>query len=316
MTRLHRRRTILSIAGGGVLLGVGLVVGLVVGVSALPPSEGVGLTELIPAPDGTDLPVPARGHVWVVIFENKGKDRIIGASEAPFFNELIKQGAVADEFQAVAHPSFPNYLAMVSGSTHGILDNEDHTVDAPSLFDQLDSVGRTWGVSAENVPDGCFQGTTASGGPDGPGTYARKHEPAISFHSIVSDPARCARIDDLSSFTAGGADFQIIVPNLCHDMHDCSVAEGDAWLRSFVPRITDSPAFKSDGLLVITFDEDDRGDVDNDIATVVVGPGIKPGFVSYVPHTHYSLLRTIQGAFALPCLAASCDANTLGELFQ
>lgn len=313
---ISRRRALLAIAAAGVLLGSGMVVGLIVGVRATPSGEGIGLTELVPAPEGSDLPVPRRGHVWMVVLENHGNDAIVGASEAPFFNGLAAQGAVADEFQAVAHPSFPNYLALVSGSTHGILDNEQHTVDAPSIFDQVEAAGRSWRVSAENVPDGCFQGMEASGGRDGPGTYARRHEPAISFQSIASDPGRCARIGDLTSFTADGADFQIIIPNLCHDMHSCSVEEGDAWLRTFVPRILESPEFGSDGLLVITFDEDDRGDVENDVPTVVLGPAVKPGFVSYVPHTQYSLLKTIQGALGLPCLAASCDANTLGELFQ
>ena len=81
------------------------------------------------------------------------------------------------------------------------------------------------------------------------------------------------------------------------------------------PRIIADPAFADDGLLLVTFDESGRGDEDNDVATIAVGPGIQSGFASNVPHSHYSLLRTIQHALGLPCLAASCDANTLGELF-
>jgi len=312
VTSTIRRRPILSIAlAGAVLAG-----GLLVAVRGPWADEGVGLTPLVAPPAGSVLPVPARGHVWVIVFENKDDNQIIGSSDAPFFNELMAQGAVTEAYQGVAHPSEPNYLAMVSGSTQGILDNGVHTVDAPTLFDQIESAGLDWRVNAENVPSGCYQEAAASGGPDGSGTYARKHEPAISFQSIASDTGRCARIVDLSSFRPDAAAFQMVIPNLCHDMHDCSIRQGDDWLRSFLPRITDSAAFAADGLLVITFDEGYHGDVDNDVATVVLGPGVRPGLVTDVPHTHYSLLRTIQDSLGLPCLAASCDANTLGEVFE
>lgn len=316
VTATIRRRPLVSILVGVALLAV-VVVGAFLVVTRGPWSEeGIGLTALVPAPAGSTLSVPRRGHVWVVVFENKDDNEIIGSKDAPFFNELISKGAVTEAYQGIAHPSQPNYLALVSGSTQGILDNDAHTVDAPTVFDQLDAAGLDWRVAAENVPPGCFQGATATGGADGPGTYARKHEPAITFQSISSDPQRCARIVGFSSFQADAAPFQLVIPHLCHDMHDCGVSDGDAWLRSFIPRITDSPAFQQDGLLVITFDEGVHGDQDNDVTTVVLGPGVKPGFVTSVPHSHYSLLRTIQEALGLPCLAASCDANTLGEVFQ
>lgn len=316
VTATIRRRPLVSIAVA-VVIGALVLAGGYLAVTRGPfADEGLGLTTLVPAPAGSTLPVPRRGHVWVVVFENKDDGEIIGSKNAPFFNELIAKGAVTEAYQGVAHPSQPNYLALVSGSTQGILDNEAHTVDAPTVFDQLEAAGLDWRVAAEDVPGGCFEGATASGGADGPGTYARKHEPAITFRSISSDPARCARIVDFSSFQADAAPFQLVIPHLCHDMHDCGISDGDAWLRSFLPRITDSPAFQQDGLLVITFDEGIHGDDDNDVSTVVLGPGVKPGFVTSVPHSHYSLLRTVQEALGLPCLAASCDANTLGEVFR
>jgi len=98
-------------------------------------------------------------------------------------------------------------------------------------------------------------------------------------------------------------------------MHDCSVAAGDRWLEGFAPRILDDPSFRDGGLLIVTFDEGIHADKDNDVATLLVGPGVRPGFVSSVAHTHYSLLRTIEESMGLPCLAASCAANTLGEVF-
>lgn len=312
MTR--RRGAVL--AGVAAVVVVVLVAGLLLALRRPSSEETAALTPLASPPPGSVLAVPARRHVWLVVFENHDDNAVYGRADAPFFHELAAQGASTEEYQAIAHPSQPNYLALMSGSTQGILDNEVHTFDAPSLFDQIDAAGKTWRVAAENVPDGCFDGATASGGRDGAGTYARKHEPAVSFQSIAADPARCARIGDLTGFAAGAADFQLIIPNLCHDMHDCPVADGDAWLRTFAPRIMADPAFGDGGLLLVTFDEGAHGDDDNDVATIALGPGVRPAFVSNVPHTHYSLLRTIQQALGLPCLAASCDANTLGEVFE
>ena len=297
------------------LVAVVLVAGVAFALRRPSAEETAGMTTLASPPPGSALAVPARRHIWVVVFENHDDDAVYGRADAPFFSQLAAQGASTEQYQAIGHPSQPNYVALVSGSTQGILDDGVHTIDAPSLFDQLETAGKTWHVAAENLPDGCFDGANASGGRDGDGTYARKHEPAITFQSISSDPVRCAHIGDLSTFTAGAADVQRS-PNLCHDMHDCPVADGDAWLRTFAPRIMADPAFADGGLLAVTFDEGTHGDDDNDVATILVGPGVKSGFVSNVPHTHYSLLRTIQEAMGLPCLAASCDANTLGEVFE
>jgi hypothetical protein len=262
-------------------------------------------------------PVPAFGHVWVVVLENTGYDQIVGSPNAPYLNELIAQGGLAEAYSGLGPPSQPNYLAMFSGSTHGVTDNQPHDIDAPTIADQLEAVGRTWGEYVQNVPPGCFTGATASGGRDGAGDYARKHAPAISFTSIRSDPARCANIHDLTAFEPGAVDYAFIVPNLCFAMHDCSVGEGDAWMADFVPRITRSDVFSPDGVLIVTFDEGDpAAEGDGRVATILVSPMVRAGTRSVVPHDHYSLLRTIQGSWGLDCLAYSCGANTLAEFFD
>lgn len=275
------------------------------------------ITTLVTPPPGSLRPVPAFSHAYVIVLENKACERIVGSADAPFLNELIARYGLAESYQAVAHPSQPNYLALASGSTQGVGDNDPYDVTAPTVFDQLEQAGRSWRVYAENVPPGCFRGATAVGGRDGRGTYARKHDPATSFTGISTSPGRCANIQDLTSFDPAAADLEIIIPNLCHDMHDCSVADGDAWLRTFVPRILGSPAFQSGGALFITFDEgSESAKESNHVATIVAGPTVPSGFRSATPHTHYSLLRTIQDSWGLACLAESCAANTLGEFFR
>jgi hypothetical protein len=261
-----------------------------------------------------DLPFPRLRHIYLVVLENHDFSAVIGDRAAPFLNGLANRYGLATNHVAVARPSQPNYIALFSGSTHGVADNDNHDLDAPNLADQLEAHGRTWRVFAENVPTGCFDGATATGGPDGPGTYARKHEPAISFDGIRTNPARCANIANLSAFDPAAADFELIIPNLCHDMHDCSVAEGDRFMASFVPRITGSPAF-ADSALFITFDEADAHSSDQHVPLIVVGPGVPQGFRSSTAHSHYSVLRSIEDAWGLGCLDESCDANNLGEFF-
>ncbi len=293
------------------LLVIGVAVG---GVLIATNSFGADRDHLPPA--ASVPPPPALSHVWVIVIENKPLSTILGSADAPYMNELIGKSGLATDYRAVGHPSQPNYVALFSGSTQRVTDNEPHDIAAKNLADELEAAGRTWHVYAENVPPNCFQGATAQDGPDGPGTYARKHEPAISFTSISGNPSRCANILPFSGFDAGAADFSLIIPNLCHAMHDCGIADGDAWLRSFVPQILESAAWRDGGVLFVTFDEGlDSSSPSNLVATIVSSPSVRPGMTSAVPHTHYSLLRTIQDGFGLPCLEDSCSANTLGEFF-
>jgi len=259
--------------------------------------------------------VPAFRHVYLIVMENKAYGSIVGSDTAPYLNDLIGRYGLATRYTAVAHPSEPNYIALFSGATQGVTDDAVHDLAARNLANQLEDKGRTWRVFAQNVPLDCFTGAVASGGPDGPGTYARKHEPAISFISIATDRGRCRNITDFSHFDPAAADFELIVPNMCNDMHDCSVATGDRFLRSFVPRITESPAF-ADSVLFITWDEGTGGSGGGgQVATLVVSPLVKAGFTSSVAHTHYSLLRTIEAAWDLGCLRHSCSANDMREFF-
>ena len=274
------------------------------------------LTPLEAIPAGSTVAVRPFSHVFLIVLENKSEDDIIGSANAPYLNGLIDQFGLANDYQGVAHPSQPNYLAVFSGSTQDVFDDDVHDVAAPSVADQLEAAGRTWRVFAENLPaEPCFTGASASDGPDGPGLYVRKHNPAVSFISISGSPARCGNIQPLVAFDPAAAHFQLIVPNMCHTMHDCPVAEGDGWLRDFVPLILGSPAWKDDGVLFITFDEGADKSRQNEVATLVIAPDVAPGMRSGVAHNHYSLLRTIETGLGVPCLAESCNANTMGEFF-
>jgi phosphatidylinositol-3-phosphatase len=273
---------------------------------------------LEPIPAGSVVSVPATQPVIVIVFENQDESTIADPESLPYYHSLVAQGALSHDYQGIAHPSQPNYFALFSGSTQDVTDNHLHDITAPTIADQLDEAGMTWRVFAENYPGDCFLGEEASDGPDGPGNYVRKHVPALSFTGITGSPERCANVQPLRDFDPAAADLIWVVPNLCHDTHDCPVEQGDAWLESFVPRILESSAFQpgGNGVLYITFDEGHGDSVGNEVLTLAVGPNVKAAMRTAVAHNHYSLLRTIEEGLGLPCLANACDANTLGEIFQ
>jgi hypothetical protein len=271
-------------------------------------------------------PVPTFDHIYLIVMENEAASSVVGSSNAPYINQLAQSYGLATNYTAVAHPSQPNYIAFWSGSTQGVKDDRVHRLVAPHLGDQLEAAGKSWKVYSENVPIAdangsaiCFTGATATDGPDGNGTYARKHNPAISFVNVGNDIARCeSHITDFSHFDPSAANVELIIPNLCHDMHDCSVKSGDDWLRTWLPsHILDTAAWKdSNSALFITWDEGSgNSSGGGKVATIVISKSMPRGFTSNTPHDHYSLLRTIEEAMGLGCLKESCRANTLGEFF-
>jgi hypothetical protein len=252
-------------------------------------------------------PVPPIRHAWIVVLENQPYERIVGSADAPYLQQLIAEHGLATDYHALGRPSQPNYIRLVAGSDLGVRDNGLHDLDANSILDQLEASGRSWRVLAEDYPGGCFAGELHENGPDSGGTYVRKHDPAISFRSISTDPLRCSRITGLSELGAAPADLNIVVPNLCHSMHDCSIGVGDAFLADLIPRIVEAPSWGPDDLLVVTFDEGDR------VPAIVVSDRTPAGFRSDRRHDHYSLLRTLQEGWRLGCLRESCRADVMAE---
>lgn len=248
-------------------------------------------------------------HVVIIVDENKPASSVIGSPEAPYLTRLAKTSALASRYSAVTHPSLPNYLALTSGSTAGITTDCNppggSCLDTgPNIAQELDQSGRTWKMYAESMPAPC---TSENSGP-----YAVKHNPFLYFPSVTGDAAYCAAHDvPYSRFTADLTgelpDYAFISPNLCDDMHDCSIATGDAWLQANVPRILASAAFtRQRSLLVITFDEGDQAD--NVVTCIFAGSAARVHTVSAAPFTHYSLLRTIELEWGLAPLSAE-DAS-------
>jgi phosphatidylinositol-3-phosphatase len=261
---------------------------------------------LVPA-GAAARPVPAFTHVVVIVFENKEEQSVIGTSDAPTFTALSRRYAQLTQYYGVAHPSLPNYLALVSGSTHGITDDcTTCVVSARNLADSLDAAGKTWKLYAEALPRPGYTGGFS-------GRYAKKHAPFLYFRDVVARPARLKRVVPLTGLRtdlrAGKLpDFALVVPDLCHSMHDCSVATGDAWLKATIPpllRLANTAVF-------VVFDEgssDARGG--GHIPALVAGTAVRPHSRFVAVTSHYGLLRTIEDAWSLPRLGRSARAGPI-----
>jgi hypothetical protein len=265
--------------------------------------------------DGKPPPIDAdsHSHIVVVVMENREASDILGNPEAPFINSLARKYTRTSAYYAITHPSLPNYIALLGGSTFGITEDcDDCRASGPNLLDQLDHAGIRWKGYMEDLPNPCFLGVSS-------GRYAMRHDPFMYFPDIRTDPARCRRVVPYTELAADASSgslppFAFVAPNLCDDMHDCGIASGDTWLRSFMREVT--PALGPTGVVVLTFDEGttDSGCCEKaaggNILTVVAGPGAERGQVVTESLDHYSLLRGIEEEWKLPLLGeAACPCT-------
>jgi hypothetical protein len=264
--------------------------------------------------------VPALTHLFVIVEENTAYSQIVGNPTASFINSLIKKSALATDYQALFHPSLPNYLALTSGSNHGITadvspPSANHELAVPNLADRIQASGRTWKAYAEGMPSPGYAFDA--------GLYAVKHEPFLYYKDISGVPQRSrAHVVPFSQLAtdlrsaATTPSFALITPNLCNDLHNCPVARGDSWLARTVPQILRSPAFQdTPSLIVITWDEGSL--FDNHVATIFAGNSARPGYQSSQPFDTYSLLHTIEAAWNLaPLTSNDAGAATMGNLLK
>ena len=152
--------------------------------------------------------------------------------------------------------------------------------------------------------------------------YVQKHNPFAHYTDVVGDTTRCVRhvvpFTQFSADLSAGAlaNFVWITPDMCHDMHSCSVSAGDTWLSQVVPSILASPAFNN-AVLFLLWDEGTTttggGGV---IPAIVVSPFTPPGLRVSRPMNHYDTLRTIEDAWKLPPLGNAAAASALTEFFR
>jgi acid phosphatase len=252
------------------------------------------------------LPATPPDHVVIVVMENHAASQIIGSAAAPYINKLAGSGASFSQSFAVAHPSEPNYLALFSGSTHGVTsDRCPLSTQGPNLAQQLVHAGRSFVGYSENLPSVGYTGCSAAGG------YARKHAPWVNFENLppgINQPFTAFPAKDFSLLPT----VSFVVPNMDNDMHDGTVSAADAWLQKNIGAYADW-AMSHHSLLIVTWDEDD-GQHGNQIATLFHGPMVKRG-VYPDRITHYDVLRTVEALFGLPYAAEAASATTITNVW-
>jgi phospholipase C len=266
--------------------------------------------------------VPDFSHVVVIMMENKECSQVVGSPQAPYLNRLGRQYSILRDFYATTHPSFPNYLALTSGSTLGV------TSDCPqcryshqNLVDQLQAAHISWKVYAEGMPSPCYRASRA-------GLYAKRHVPFLSYTNILNDPRRCDSVVPLTRLRPdiqghALARFVWITPNLCDDMHNCGVASGDAFLKRTLPSLLQAVGPR--GAIIITWDEGTtkRGCCGGhakggNIPTFILGGAVRAHAAPISVYDSYSILRTIEDAWRLPHLGqAGCSCTpTIGDIWR
>ena len=154
--------------------------------------------------------------------------------------------------------------------------------------------------------------------------YSAHHNPFLYYQTMRDDKARCQDkvVDFDKNFDKDLADdtfrYMWITPDMCHDMHDCSPQEADAWLKKTVDKIMASPGYKNGGAIFILFDEGSLRilNAGADLATIVVSEKlVSPGYSTDTRFDHQSYLATVEDIFGMPRLSTTKDATPMSEFF-
>jgi phospholipase C len=284
--------------------------------AAAPQAEVSSKLAAAPAASG----IPNFDHIVLIMLENQDYQTVMDGTQMPLLATIAQQNVLLSNYFAVTHPSLPNYIALMSGSTQGITsDCTTCFVNQPNLADEIEASGRSWKAYLEGMPSPCFVGNS--------GSYAQKHDPLLYFDSIRLNAARCDRsIVPLTSLDGDLANnrlpnFSYIMPNLCNSGHDCSAATADKWVNSMVNKLQASPALGIKSLIIIAFDEGSDKSTSGccglprpaggQVAVVLISPTALPDMSDNTPYSHYSLLKTILMAWNLPALGNTAQAQAI-----
>lgn len=246
-------------------------------------------------------------HVMVIMEENRSPSDVVANKHMPYTNWLASQYGLATNWTAVWHPSLPNYLALISGSTHDVIDDLSyHSFDGDNLGSQLSTAGISWKAFMQDMPAPCSN-------VDSVGKYAKKHNPFAFFTRITKSPDCADHVVPTTEFDVNNLpDFVWYTPDMCADGHDCNDEVVDSALQALVPKVLASAWYAQGGTIIITWDEGNWYDFEGGgghIPTIVLhgkGTGIK----ETTRGDHYGTLQTIEDLYGLPRLGEARKAKT------
>jgi phospholipase C len=257
--------------------------------------------------------------MWVLM-ENQNYGSIYNNASAPYETQIANNCGLATNYHAIGHPSLPNYIALTSGSTQGITDD-----NGPSSHPlNVDSIYRQAYPSSKGYVEGMATNCATGGGT----RYLVRHAPWPYYvdgtwlqhqQCLANDvPMGPIGSGNLHADVANGTlpSFSFVTPDSCNDMHDCSVATGDAYLSNLIPMILAGPDYQNGRLLVVVVFDENAGASGNQVYAALLSKRIAPGTTSSTNFTHYSLLRTTEEILGLPLLGSAAGASSMRSAFN
>ncbi|WP_025041470.1 alkaline phosphatase family protein [Nitrosospira briensis] len=288
----------------------------------------------LPGPVSADTEgIPSLNHVFLIMMENRNYKEVLDNNPAaPYLNSLANSAGTATNYQITMHPSLPNYLEIIAGSTYniaadsvpkwgadpvargnGIANSRVAPLTSLSIADQLDAAGKTWKSYQESLPaTGAWRVNISPYKAGSPPLYEVMHNPFVYFANVQNSAHRNSLIvpgaqlqADLNNNAVPNLAF--IVPNLCNDMHgqggSCAgftdaqlTANGDKAVHSLVNEITGSSAWHTGkNAIIVLWDEnnDFRPGVGT-IPAIVKTNYNTHSIVDGTAYTHDSMLRTLE----------------------
>jgi phosphatidylinositol-3-phosphatase len=334
------------------LRGVGIGVALLVaGLAAAPAADAAPSSRPAAAEATGGHPCGARPaakrpykHIVVLMDENLSVSQWEVTPDAPYTHRLAEECRRLTDAAGETHPSFPNYMAVVSGTfpTPACLHCPS---GANNIFHQMNRAGLKWRDYNEAMPHNCVP--TPASAPH----YRDNHNPAFWFTDLgpvsKGGDGSCARFDvPLDPYfwnnVANGhlPAFSWIAPSECHNMHWRSpicdqttngtkadrIRFGDDFIKRVVSAIAARPSYKKGKtLIVVTWDEANEGSIQSAgnwgidcsdhavyvantttcrVVTILVSARLGGGSFPGF-YSHYSLTRAIERNFGLPLLAGA-----------
>lgn len=308
--------------------------------------------DIVPTGEG----VPRFGHVFLIIGENTTYSHLTTTNAPYLMSTLRPRSAWLSQYYAATHWSQANYVALTSGQFTRC-EQQDYGIachqNVDNLFHQIDVSGQSWKTWLEGGTAKCDTGSGSTCPPQGPcpltGFYTTGN-PAILFDNVegaggvwsatnlsreclandiyASAPtdANPMKLFDQALKNGTAPTFNLVLPNGCEDGEaNCKpvnerYTQFDNFLAREVPKILASPSYGSDGVIIITYDEDQRaGGVaakngfgsGGHVVCAVISPLARPGEYATKAY-HYSILRMMEDGMALTGHLG--DANAVAPL--
>jgi hypothetical protein len=252
-------------------------------------------------------------HVTIIIFENKTFSQIIGSANAPYLTSLATACSYATNMNHMTPTSLTNYIALTSGYT-GHSNGQEVLItgtknppiwpqDSVSIFEAMGAGAREW---AESMPSNCYMHSV--------GEFHVGHTP-YQYYTRTQNTLCPQYAVPLGSSTAMSARFNLLIPNIAHDMHGTDtlttstarIRAGDAWAASFIPTMLASPEYQAGrSVIIVAWDEANANTTK--MPYIVISPYTQAGGVSGIPYNHYSTLKGIQQMLGVtPLLGHAAD---------